>query len=190
MQLRRVVFALVLGAVLAVPAQARADWLFTPFIGVNMGGDTEKNTVSYGGSIGWMGAGAFGFEVDFGYAPDFWDSNEVTTVGGNVLDLMGNLMIGIPLGGQHGFGVRPYVVGGVGLLRSRVDDAEGFFDVNENSFGIDAGGGVMIFFSNSVGIRGDFRYFRALHNSSKDELDLSLGSFDFYRATGGITFRF
>ena len=65
---------------------------------------------------------------------------------------MGNVIIGIPIGGQTGGGVRPYVSGGVGLLRSRLDDVDDFFDVNENSFGMNAGGGVMMFFTDNVGI--------------------------------------
>ena len=32
--------------------------------------DTESGTVNFGGSLGFMGAGIFGFEVDFGYAPE------------------------------------------------------------------------------------------------------------------------
>ena len=86
--------------------------------------------------------------------------------------------------------MRPYVSGGVGLLKSRLDDVDDFFDVDQNSFGINAGGGVMIFFTDSVGIRGDMRYFRSLKNNDENDLDLSLGSFDFWRASAGVTFRF
>ena len=190
MRLRHVFFALVLTSALSIPAQARADWLFTPYVGANVGGDTEKNTVNFGGSLGFMGAGVFGFEIDFGYSPNFFDNDEVTSIGGNVTSLMGNVIIGIPIGGQSGGGVRPYVSGGAGLIRSKLDDVDDFFDLTENSFGINAGGGVMIFFSDNIGIRGDMRYFRSLKRDSRDSLDLSLGSFDFWRASAGVTFRF
>lgn len=198
MRLKAVIFALVLGSALGIPAQARADWLFTPYIGANLnrGGDvldldTDGATVNFGGSLGFMGAGIFGFEVDFGYSPHFFETADVTTLDGNVTSLMGNLIIGIPIGGQTGGGVRPYLSGGAGLLRSRLDDVDDFFDLNENSFGIDAGGGVMIFFSDSVGVRGDLRYFRSLSgDGDEDDLDLRLGSFDFWRASAGVTFRF
>ncbi len=197
MRLRRVLVAFVFGAALAIPAQARADWLFTPFIGANLqaggdalGFDAKSGTVNFGGSLGYMGAGIFGFEVDFGYAPNFFENDEVTSINGNVTTLMGNLIIGIPIGGQTGGGVRPYISGGVGLVRSSVDDVDDFFDVDESSFGVNAGGGVMIFFSDSVGIRGDMRYFRSIKNIDEDSLDLSLGSFGFWRASAGVTFRF
>jgi opacity protein-like surface antigen len=191
MRLKRVLFALVLGAALALPAQARADWFFTPYVGANLGGDTEENSVNFGGSLGFMGAGVFGFEVDFGYSPDFWANELVPTFDGNVTSLMGNLIVGIPIGGQTGGGVRPYVSGGAGLLRSKLDDVDDLFDVDENSFGVNAGGGVMVFFSDNVGARGDLRYFRSLQgDDDEDDLDLSFGSFDFWRASVGITFRF
>jgi len=190
MRLRHVFFALVLTSALSIPAQARADWLFTPYVGANVGGDTEKNTVNFGGSLGFMGAGVFGLEIDLGYSPNFFDNDEVTSIGGNVTSLMGNVIIGIPIGGQSGGGVRPYVSGGAGLIRSKLDDVDDFFDLTENSFGINAGGGVMIFFSDNIGIRGDMRYFRSLKRDSRDSLDLSLGSFDFWRASAGVTFRF
>lgn len=200
MRLKLAIIALVLGTALAAPAQARADWLFTPYIGANLnrGGDAldlegDDATVNFGGTLGFMGAGVFGFEVDFGYSPHFFEGDAVSTLDGNVTSLMGNLIIGVPIGGQTGGGVRPYVSGGVGLLRSRLDDADDFFDLNENSFGVNAGGGVMLFFSDTVGVRGDLRYFRSLAGDvdlDEDDVDLSLGRFDFWRASGGVTFRF
>jgi hypothetical protein len=106
----------------------------------------------------------------------------------NVTTFMGNLIVGVPLGGQSGFGVRPYAVGGAGLLRASVTDIDEFFDVDKNSWGFDLGGGLIIFFGN-VGIRGDVRYFRTFTSGDDDELDFDLGGFDFWRATAGVTFR-
>ena len=95
------------------------------------------------------------------------------------------------MGGQTGGGVRPYVSGGVGLLKSHVDDAAGFFTVNNNDFGIDVGGGVAGFFSDNLGLRGDVRYFRSLSDPMEDnEFDIDFGSFDFWRATLGLVIRF
>ena len=200
MRLRPVILALVLGTVLAIPAQARADWIFTPYIGANFsrGGDifdldSGNTSVSFGGSLGWMGAGILGLEMDFGYAPDFFETDDVTSLDGNVTSFMGNVIVGIPIGGQTGGGVRPYVSGGAGLLRSRLDDVEDFFDLNENSFGVNAGAGLMVFFTDNVGLRGDLRYFRSLSDDDNDDdtdLDLNLGAFHFWRATAGVAFRF
>jgi opacity protein-like surface antigen len=200
MRLRPVILALVLGTVLAIPAQARADWIFTPYVGANFsrGGDifdldSGNTSVSFGGSLGWMGAGILGLEMDFGYAPDFFETDDVTSLDGNVTSFMGNVIIGIPIGGQTGGGVRPYVSGGAGLLRSRLDDVEDLFDINENSFGVNAGAGLMVFFTDNVGLRGDMRYFRSLSDDDNDDdtdLDFNLGAFHFWRATAGVAFRF
>jgi opacity protein-like surface antigen len=190
-----------------LPATASADWLFTPFVGPAFNGkvdfdligeDTEfERSFTYGASLGYMGAGVFGFEFDFGYSPNFFE----TIVDGddsfdlvndsNVTTLMGNLVLGAPIGGQRGPGIRPYGVAGLGLIRSHVTGPDEFFDVDSNDWGFNLGGGIMAFFGDNIGIRGDVRYFRSLQNDDQDETlpDFSLGTFDFWRAAGGVTFR-
>ena len=104
--------------------------------------------------------------------------------------LMGNVIVGVPIGGDNA-SVRPYVTGGVGLLRTSVADVENFFDVDNNSFGVNVGGGVMVFVNDNVGIRGDLRYLRALQDPEEDdEFDVDFGNFDFWRGTVGVTFKF
>ena len=56
---------------------------------------------------------------------------------------------------------------------------------------MNAGAGLHMFFSDSVGIRGDVRYFRSLQDDEPDdEFDIALSDFDFWRASVGVTFRF
>ena len=103
---------------------------------------------------------------------------------------MGNVIVGVPIGGTQGAGVRPYFVGGLGLIQQRVQDADDLFNVTNDEFGMNIGGGVMGFATDHVGFRGDLRYFRAFTDPEEDnEFDIDFGSFDFWRATGGITFR-
>ena len=190
-----------------VPARAAADWLFTPFIGMNFGsavtfnesiGDFEdefEKRVNFGASLAWMGAGAIGFEFDFGYSPNFFASTEgdddFDYGDSNVTTFMVNLVVGAPIGGQSGIGIRPYASGGIGIIRSHIDDALDLFDVDSNDWGFNAGAGVAGFFSDNIGIRGDVRYFRSLQdNEPDDEFDLALGSLRFWRGSVGITFRF
>ena len=186
----------------AAPAKASADWLFTPFLGSTFGGsanlggqggdfkDEFERKLNYGASLAATGAGPIGFELDFGYSPNFFglsdDTNFNLTGDGNVTTLTGNLLIG-PSSGR----VRPYIVGGVGLIRSKVDNPSQFFDkVSTNDFGLDAGAGIIGLFSENVGLRGDIRFFRSLQDNDPDSFDLSLGSFKFWRGTLGITFKF
>lgn len=181
-------------ALVLAPASARADWLFTPNIGAGFGGDANgREHLSWGASIGWMGAGIFGWEADFAFTPeffegddgdvDFFDSSNVTT-------FMVNALVGVPVGGTTGGGFRPYFSGGLGLLQSNITAADELFEVDNNDFGFNLGGGAMGFVNDNIGFRGDVRYYRALSDPEEDnEFDIDFGDFDFWRATGGITFR-
>jgi opacity protein-like surface antigen len=187
---------LALLALFSSPTAASADWLFTPFVGAVTGGTTSSSNtpIVYGASFGGMGAGVIGLEVDFGYAPSFFGKSGTDIGDNNVLTLMGNIIIGAPIGGQKGAGVRPYVVGGVGLVKQKVDSTDQLVkNLNTNDFGFDVGGGLIGFFSDSVGVRGDFRYFRnfsALDLVDIGDLHITPGTLNFWRITGGVTFRF
>jgi opacity protein-like surface antigen len=199
---------LAIGVSAAAPAKASADWLFTPFIGMNWGAsvtfndefgdfdDEFEKRVTYGASLAWMGAGIAGFEIDFGYSPNFFELTEGDADfdygDNNLTTLMANLTLGAPIGGQSGIGLRPYASGGVGIIRTRVDNPGDLFEVNSNNWGFNAGAGVAGFFSDNVGIRGDVRYFRAFDDieDEDDDLDITLGDLRFWRGTVGITFRF
>ena len=64
------VVGVTIGAVLA-PAQVRADGYVNPWIGVHGRSETDEGSRALGVTTGYMGAGVFGFEFDFGYSPDF-----------------------------------------------------------------------------------------------------------------------
>ena len=211
MSLRKwfVTAAMIIAVSGAAPRTASADWTLTPFVGWNFGGSADlqgsggatftdkfEKKINYGFSLAGMGGGAVGFELDFGYSPNFFESG---TVGSdfefandsNVTTLTANAIFGIPIGGDRGGSVRPYVVGGVGLIRSNVGDAGDFFDVQtKNDFGFDVGGGVMGFFNENVGLRGDIRYFRTFSGSSDNVTTLGLSDFDFWRGSVGVSFKF
>ena len=194
-------------ALAAAPSSVSADWYLTPFVGGNFGGnanfggdndfeDQVERRVDLGASLGWMGNGIAGFELDFGWSPNFFQN---TTGPGNfkfgdsnVTTLMGNLVLGVPIGGQTGGGLRPYVIGGAGLLRSNISGSTFFKDLTSNDFGVDVGGGLHGYFNDRVGLRGDLRYFRLLQDNepSANDLDIGLANFNFWRASIGVTFRF
>ena len=187
-------------ALAITPSMARADGYFAPFIGANFGGDVGKplvdtvddsNKFTYGFSIGAMAGGIFGIEFDLGYTNNFYATEGAVVTQGNLLTAMPAFVIGIPIGGQTGGGVRPYFVAGAGLLKRNVDVAS-LESISDNDFGYTLGGGLNIYFSDHVGIRGDYRYFR---NFSVDVFDFTgveveRGTFDFSRASVGVLFRF
>ena len=193
---------------------ASADWLVTPYLGVVFGGsantldiddldDEFKQRVTFGASAAWMSDGIIGFEIDYSVAPNFFqvtsggEDFDLLDLDSSVTTLMGNLILGVPVGGTTGGGVRPYVAGGIGLMRVNIEAFELFDNLSTNELGVNVGGGVHVFFSDNVGLRGDVRYFRALEQDD-DELDfedvadigLGLEDFDYWRASVGVTFRF
>jgi hypothetical protein len=188
-------------ALVLAPVQARADGFVSPWIGSAFGGgDGVSNGVSgtelkngqttFGITAGGMGAGIIGGEVDFGYSPSFFGDS--TLFGSNtVLNLMGNLIIGVPVGGQSGAGIRPYVTAGIGLLRTQIDGGTlGNVSSSDNGLGWNAGGGVMGYFTDHVGVRGDLRYMRGFNeNDLGFDTGDSLRALRFWRASIGVVFR-
>jgi|KBSMisStaDraftv2_1062788.scaffolds.fasta_scaffold135897_2 opacity protein-like surface antigen len=194
------VLALLAAVLAAVPAPARADGYIAPFIGANFGGDIgqplnvslkDRNRLTYGATLGFMGGGVFGVELDFSYTNNFYPTT-ITPEGSNHLwTLMPALVIGVPLGGQKGFGVRPFALAGVGLVK-RDADFGSLSSIAKNDLAYALGGGVMVFFNDHIGVRGEYRYTR---NFSVDDLnianiDLERGTFNYSRATGAVVFRF
>jgi opacity protein-like surface antigen len=173
------------------PLQARADGFVTPWVGSAFGSNINNGQTSIGVSAGGMGAGIIGGEADFGWSPSFFGTK--SDFGNNtVMDLMGNLIIGVPIGGQHGAGVRPYVVGGVGLLRTQIDGGTvAKVSSSDNMFAWDAGAGLMGFFSDHVGLRGDVRYLRGVSDftTNVSSIDVNGDKLHFWRASIGVTFR-
>jgi opacity protein-like surface antigen len=172
-------------------APARAEGFISPYIGYNFGGDAgcptilncEDKRINFGAGLGVLGGG-FGFEEDIAYAQDFFGT--APGLDSSVLTVMSNLMIAPKIGP-----VRPYVLGGVGLIKTRVSLTPGsVFSTDNNNFGWDIGGGVMVFFGEHVGVRGDIRYIHAFQDLTLLGFTLSDTKLDFGRASGGIVLKF
>ena len=176
-------------AIVLAPVQARADGFVTPWVGSAFGSNIKNGQTTFGVSAGGMGGGIIGGEVDLGWSPSFFGTQ--SDFGNNtVMNLMGNLILGVPVGGQHGAGIRPYVVGGVGLIRTQIDGGTiARVSSSNNMFGWDAGGGVMGYFSDHVGLRGDLRYLRATSDLNVSGLDLQGDRLHFWRASIGVVIR-
>jgi opacity protein-like surface antigen len=193
---RTLALSLLLG--ILTPAAVCADGMIVPFIGVNFGGRSgeaiadgiDAKRVDWGVSLAYMGGGVLGFEADLGYSPDFFGRTDVA--GSSVLTATGNLLLGIPIGGQKGVGFRPYALAGFGVLRSKVDGFNDVLSLDRSEAAWDFGGGAMFFFANHVGLRADLRYFRTF---GRVNLDLIEGiqrtdRLDFTRGSAGLILRF
>jgi opacity protein-like surface antigen len=188
---RIVAFAILALAAATVPA--RADGFVTPILGYNFGGDSancqaltncEEKHLNFGVSL-MAASGIFGFEEDVAYAKNFFASMPGTE--NNVFTAMSNLTAGVFAGP-----VQPYVLAGVGLIRSHVSlNPTATGAQTSNAFGYDLGGGINGFFSRSVGIRGDLRHFHTFQEVPILRANLvPQENLDFWRASLGITFRF
>ena len=127
-------------ALVLAPIEARADGFVVPWVGSAFGSSIDNGRGTFGVSAGGMGAGIVGGEFDFGYNPSFFGTN--TDFGSNsILSFMGNVIVGVPIGGTHGAGVRPYAVGGLGLIRSQIDGQTNLFQPSSsnNMLGWDLG---------------------------------------------------
>jgi hypothetical protein len=174
--MKKVIKTLVLTGAIALvlaPMQARADGFVTPWVGGAFG--TGANTSvdngrgTFGVSAGGMGAGIIGGEFDFGYNPSFFGTK--TEFGNNsILNFMG----------------------GLGLIRSQIDGNAALFtpSSSNNMLGWDAGFGVMGYFNDHVGIRGDIRYLRATQSLDTGAGNLFNGDMiHFWRPSIGVVFR-
>ena len=119
------------------------------------------------------------------YAPKFF--GDIPAFGNNsVLTAMTNIIVGVPVGP-----IRPYVSGGIGVIRFDVNLAPaGLLSVNNTSLGYDVGGGVMGFFTSHVGLQGDYHYIRNTKDVTIGGLSIENTQLHFSRATIGVVFRF
>jgi Outer membrane protein beta-barrel domain len=188
----RLVGAFILAALSlsAAPALAQSGYV-VPYVGANFGGNStcsslvhcSKQTMNLGVAFAsWPGH--FGFEEDLGWARNFYGTDNG---GGSLFVVMSNLLVGNSAP-EH---VRPYVVAGLGLVKSNVSfSAPSIFSVGDNNLGYDVGAGVIVM-GGSVGIRADVRNIGTFHDVSLGTLsNLSPNSIRFWRATAGVVFQF
>lgn len=175
-----------LAILVLMPSTALADGVFTPFAGVSFGGDQTERVTTYGISLAMMAGGIFGFELDFAQTAEA-KTDTVFSTNSRVTTVMANIVVGVPIGAA-----RPYVSGGLGWLRNKVN-GEGaggqMAVVTSDGVGVDFGGGLMGFFTDHVGARVDIRYIRAV-TAGESLFDFSFENFSFVRFTGGVALRF
>lgn len=184
-------------ALCLAPSTAAAEWIFTPFIGASFAAGSDNtdfdavidgSKMTYGGTITYLGAGILGFEVDFGYSPEYFEPDDDDfdfADKSNYTSIMANVVLSTPRGA-----FRPYGTAGVGMLKTFVNDVDDTFDIDKNKLGFNLGGGVMAFFTDRLGVRGDLRYFRQIAKGDDGQADYDVTAFRFWRGTVGVSFRF
>jgi hypothetical protein len=202
------VLALLGVLVFGVPGAARADWHITPFLGLTFKGDTtlfdyEQATANrhwtFGGSVALVGSGPVGVEGLVIYTPGFFQQdNPPLGIDGEVppdivasrtLALMGNVVLTTPLSWNE-YGLRPFVSGGIGLMRATATDALDIFPVYTSLLGYNVGGGAVGFLNDRVGLRFDLRYFRNLRPSENPEIAIGPVRLSYWTSSVGVVLKY
>lgn len=174
------------------PREAAAQGFISPFIGYNFSGDAgcpqitncnDKKT-DWGVAFGALGS-VVGFEAELGYTKNFFGESTAQT--SNVLTFMGNVMLAPKIGP-----IQPYGLVGLGLIRTAVE-VTALSSNDTNQLGWDGGGGVIVFFSQHVGVRGDVRYFRSfeiLDFSNFPNIGFNQTKLNYGRVAAAAVFKF
>ena len=194
---RRLAVALLLLGI--PPATARADWLITPFLGTSFARDTNLlvfeegagRKLTLGASVALLTDGILGLEADVSHTPGFFEGNDplglvltsrVTTVSGNVI-------VAAPLALTRE-SLRPYLVGGLGLMQARSKHAAGLFPVEQDLLGLGVGAGAIGFVTERTGLRFDVRHIKAISGTDGPFARPGVSRLSFWRATAGLTIRY
>jgi len=171
--------------------EVRAQGFVGGFIGYDFGGDSgcpnltqcEDRRLNAGVVVGAIGS-FVGFEEEFAYARDFFGN--APGLSSSVLTVMSNVMV-VPKIGP----LRPYVLGGVGLIKTHVAlTPSSLLTADNNNVGWNVGGGVMGFFGEHLGLRGDIRHFHSFQNLTLLGFTLSDTKLDFGRASAALVVKF
>ena len=101
---------------------------------------------------------------------------------------MGNVIVSLPPDVTAG-GLRPYVIGGVGLIHAESADILNILQVRRTVPAFNVGAGAIGLISNNVGVRFDFRYLRSITNDN-GTLSHVGRRISYSRATIGLVMRF
>ena len=186
-------------ALLCCAANAHADFLITPFLGSVFGGDTTLLDLdigaatakhwTFGGSAALLSDQIFGVEADFAMMPGFFERSGAPqlVLGSRVTTLTGSVIAALPLSVTRE-SLRPYLVGGLGLLHAASEDLIGLNETN-NLLGLQVGGGAIGLITNRAGVRFDLRHARALSRDNTLPGD-RISKLSFWRLTVGVTLRY
>jgi len=189
---------LVSGVLLMSGRLHAADRQLRPFVGATFGGGTTfvdpenaAGNPNLAIGVGAMFLGeVLGTEVEVADAPGFFEADKNLVRGSRVTTLTGNVVVAAPHRLTE-YALRPYVVGGAGLMRIRTTTAFGVFDVSKVMPEFAVGVGVVGFLTNTVGVSWDLRRFQSVGGGTGGA-GISFGDerLSFWRATMAVAVRY
>ena len=147
---------LAVAAFVAVEGSASAQAMFTGSIGNVFGGDAPSTKKTWAIAIGGGGAHGIGSELEFSHTGNFFETPD-GRAHGKIVTLMPSIFVAVPIDR-----VRPYGIFGFGFIRLRTETSTGglLSDLSDDDIGYSVGGGITVYVSRGVGIRGDLRRFK------------------------------
>lgn len=192
--MRTGLLALLLVLFSAVPGSA--EWQIKPFLGLSFGSSTtfainqeeiDDPKVFFGVGTMWLGE-FLGLEADFSLAPGF-SGDPGLVVGSRLTTLTGNIVIALPRRLAQ-YSLRPYFVGGAGLVHARQEDIGEVLQVSSTLATLDIGGGVTGFLSDRIGLNWDVRRFRSIGGSDQTGISFGRERVSFWRASMALALRY
>ncbi len=193
---------LALALILLAPSSAFAEWQIKPFVGIVFGGTVEP-TVSdpesaVGEVHGLFGVSAVligeivGIEGDVARAAGLFKADQGLVSDSNAVTVTGNVVIAMPRRLTQ-YTLRPYFVGGAGLMRASSEGFNASLPLAEATFtAIDMGGGATGFLTNRLGVNWEIRRFWSVGGGEAPTATISGGpqQLAFWRATMALAIRF
>jgi len=176
---------------------SEAEWQLKPFIGATYGGDTsfalvQQSTghshLNFGGNVTFLSE-IFGLEGDFGHTLNFFQGPEAPlVVDSGVTTVTGNIVVALP---RHlaQYTLRPYLVGGAGLMHIAADDLQGALPISSTLKAMDLGAGVTGFLTKHLGVTWDVRYFRSIDRTIENGQSVGPEHLSFWRANMAVAIR-
>jgi hypothetical protein len=183
--------AVAVALTLCVPARgAAADWVLTPIVGTTLRGTTgfvdldatagDRHPV-YGVSAMRFPERLVGIGAEATMTPSFFtghqlvESSRVVTANVSAIVAIPRSVLSI---------ARPYVLVGVGLVRSSSDDLRHIFPIDSTLPALNAGAGVLVPISRHLGVRADVLFTRTTRGD--DALGGGAGFLEMWRIAAGV----
>ena len=181
---------------ICVPQRASAEWQLKPFVAGTYGGNTTFTFVRDSDNYGHVGFGVsglwlgeiFGLEGDWGHTPKFFNGPEAALVtDSGVTTVTGNVVVAMPRSLAQ-YTLRPYVVGGAGLMHISIDTVGGLQTLS-NLQAMDLVAGVTGFLTRRLGVSWDVRYFRSIDRTIQNGATFSSEHLSFWRLNMALAIR-
>jgi hypothetical protein len=184
--------------ILAATRAAHADLLITPFAGGSFAPETTLlipeegagRKFTLGAAVLLLSDSLFGLEAEVGHTPGFFQGDDPLglVLSSRVTTVTGNVILAVPLSVTRE-SLRPYLVGGLGLMQARSKNAAGVFPLDANFLAVDLGGGAIGFVTDRTGLRFDLRHIKAASGADGPFARPGISRLSFWRATVGIVLR-